>query len=132
MTSNEDRWMLEELNRKPGVRFCLVFTSDGLKQAHTDAIDKDEADLVAAACSGLLATARAVQDAAGCQGPLLQNFSQWSDGYLFVRHAGEGTCLAVRTSADVDPSLIAYEMAARIRQIGEPTLSTPARTPAHS
>jgi predicted regulator of Ras-like GTPase activity (Roadblock/LC7/MglB family) len=124
MESTEDNWMLDELTRIPGVRFCLVVTSDGLKQAHTQ-IGKDEADTIAAAASGLLALAESVQDHAGFKGPLEQSFSRWADGYLFVRRAGDRTSLAVATTVDIDPGLIARAMADRIKQVGE-SMNTPA------
>ncbi len=127
MTSTQDPWMLAELAQIPGVRFCLVLASDGLVLTHTDGIDKDRADPTAAVCSALVASASAVEEVAGFAGPFQQNFSQWSDGFLFVRRAGDRTCLAVATAADINPGLIAHAMAERIRQVGESTLSTPAR-----
>ncbi|MDX3187751.1 roadblock/LC7 domain-containing protein [Streptomyces sp. MN03-5084-2B] len=119
--------MLAQLSQLPGVRFCLVIASDGLVVAHTDEIDRDTADPIAAACSALVGTATAAEGVAGFQGPFQQNFSQWADGYLFVRRAGDRTCLAVATTETVDPGLIARAMTERIKQIGEITLSTPAR-----
>ncbi|MFI5593627.1 roadblock/LC7 domain-containing protein [Amycolatopsis sp. NPDC051758] len=127
MTPAKDPWMLEQLSQLPGVRYCLVITSDGLVETHTDEIDRDRADPVAAACSALLAGASAVEEVAGFEGSFQQNFSQWSDGFLFVRRAGDHTCLAVATDADINAGLIAHAMAERIKQIGESTLSTPAR-----
>ncbi|MEU0529153.1 roadblock/LC7 domain-containing protein [Amycolatopsis tolypomycina] len=119
--------MLTQLTQLPGVRFCLVVTSDGLVDKHTPEINRDRADPIAAACSALLAGAIAVEEAAGVQGVFQQVFSHWSDGYLFIRRAGNRSSLAVVTSEDVDPGLIARAMAERIKQIGEPTLSAPAR-----
>ncbi|MEV7043941.1 roadblock/LC7 domain-containing protein [Amycolatopsis sp. NPDC051061] len=119
--------MLAQLREIPGVRFCLVITSDGLVETHTDGIDKDRADSIAAVCSALVASAAAAEDFAGFAGPFQQNFSQWADGFLFVRRAGDRTCLAVATAADINPGLIAHAMAERIKQVGESTLSTPAR-----
>ncbi|WP_410570442.1 roadblock/LC7 domain-containing protein [Amycolatopsis sp. cmx-4-61] len=130
MTSDEDRWMLAELMRIPGVRFCLVFAVDGILMSKTAGIDTDSAQRIAAACSGQLSLAIAVNKEVGFQGPFLQNFSRWSDGYVFVRRAADKTSLAVVTSGTADPSLIAHAMAERIQRIGEPALSTPGRTPA--
>jgi predicted regulator of Ras-like GTPase activity (Roadblock/LC7/MglB family) len=127
MTPAKDPWMLAQLSQLPGVRFCLVIASDGLVVTHTDEIDRDTADPIAAACSALVGGAAAVEGVAGFEGPFQQNFSQWADGYLFVRRAGDRTCLAVATTETVDPGLIARAMAERIKQIGETTLSTPAR-----
>jgi predicted regulator of Ras-like GTPase activity (Roadblock/LC7/MglB family) len=127
MTSTKDPWMLTQLTQIPGVRFCLVLASDGLVLTHTDGIDKDRADPLAAICSALVASAAAVEEVAGFDGPFQQNFSQWADGFLFVRRAGDRTCLAVATATDINPGLIAHAMAERIKQIGEPTLSTPVR-----
>ncbi|MEV6639707.1 roadblock/LC7 domain-containing protein [Amycolatopsis sp. NPDC051371] len=127
MTPAKDPWMLAQLCEIPGVRFCLVITSDGLVETHTDGIDKDRADSIAAVSSALVASAVAAEDFAGFTGPFQQNFSQWADGFLFVRRAGDRTCLAVATAADINPGLIAHAMAERIKQVGESTLSTPAR-----
>jgi predicted regulator of Ras-like GTPase activity (Roadblock/LC7/MglB family) len=128
MTSDEDRWRLAQLTRIPGVRFCLVFAVDGILLAKTPEIDKDSAERIAAACSGLLSLAIAVNKDVGFEGPFLQNFSRWSDGYVFVRRAADKTSLAVVTSETADPSLVAHAMAERIQRIGEAALSTPART----
>ncbi|MCR6488336.1 roadblock/LC7 domain-containing protein [Amycolatopsis sp. OK19-0408] len=130
MTSDEDRWKLAELTRIPGVRFCLVFAVDGILLTNTADIDEDGAQRIAAACSGLLSLATALNKDIGFQSPLLQNFSRWSDGYVFVRRAADKTSLAVVTSETADPSLIAHAMAERIQRIGESALSTPGRAPA--
>jgi predicted regulator of Ras-like GTPase activity (Roadblock/LC7/MglB family) len=127
MTPAKDPWMLAQLREIPGVRFCLVITSDGLVETPPDGIDKDRADSIAAVSSALVASAVAAGDFAGFAGPFQQNFSQWADGFLFVRRAGDRTCLAVVTDADINAGLIAHAMAERIKQIGESTLSTPAR-----
>ncbi|MFI5591221.1 roadblock/LC7 domain-containing protein [Amycolatopsis sp. NPDC051758] len=127
MTSTTDPWMLAELTEIPGVRFCVVLASDGLVVTHTDGIDKDRADSIAAICSALVGSASAVQEVAGFAGSFQQTFCQWSDGFLFVRRAGDRTCLAVATAADISPGLIAHSMAERVKQVGESTLSTPAR-----
>ncbi|SEB47490.1 Predicted regulator of Ras-like GTPase activity, Roadblock/LC7/MglB family [Amycolatopsis tolypomycina] len=128
MTSTQDPWMLGQLQRIESVRFCLVVSTDGLVLKKPDELDKDRADLLAAACAAVLASASAVKGPAGFEGAFQQNFSQWSDGFLFVRRAGEGTCLAVVTDENVNPGLLAHAMAERIKQVGESTLSTSART----
>ena len=128
MTSTPDPWMLKELTEVPGVRFCLVATSDGIVATHRGEIDRDTAEPVGAACSGFLAIAGALRGQEIFVGTLQQVFIKWGDGYLFVRQAGDRTLLAVVTTADIDPGLIASAMAERIQRIGKPILSTPART----
>ncbi len=46
-------------------------------------------------------------------------------GFLLVAAAGEGTCLAVFSTADADLGLVAYEMARLVRRVGEHLYTAP-------
>jgi hypothetical protein len=48
-----------------------------------------------------------------------QTVIEMESAYLFVSAAGQGTCLAVLTTADADVGLVAYEMAVLVRRSNE-------------
>ena len=48
-----------------------------------------------------------------------QTIIEMEAAFLFIIAAGQGTCLAVLTSADPNVGLIAYEMAMLIRRMGK-------------
>src|SRR6266487_903839 len=49
--------------------------------------------------------------------------------FLFVTAAGEGSCLAVLTSAQADVGLVAYEMAVLVKRVGQDLSVNPRPTP---
>lgn len=121
-------WMVSDVAAVPGVRHALVLSSDGLLTARSNGLDKDEADPLAATCSGLASLAQSVANdhGSGTQA-VRQLMVEYDGGFLFVRAAGERSCLAVVTEAVIDPGLIAQQMQAQVLKIGEPTLATPVR-----
>jgi predicted regulator of Ras-like GTPase activity (Roadblock/LC7/MglB family) len=44
---------------------------------------------------------------------------EMDEGFLFVAAAGDGSCLAVLTTATADIGLVAYEMALLVKRVGE-------------
>lgn len=119
--------LLQEIVDVPGVRCALVLSSDGLLRTQTGTLGRDEADSVAAGCSGLLALANSLQEPAEADGDIRQVVVEWSGGFLFIRGAGDGSRLAVLAGAAVNPALIAQAMAAVVQKLGEYALSTPLR-----
>ena len=57
-----------------------------------------------------------------------QTIIEMESAFLFVIAAGQGTCLAVLTSAEANMGLIAYEMAMLVRRVGK-YLATEPRFP---
>jgi predicted regulator of Ras-like GTPase activity (Roadblock/LC7/MglB family) len=127
MTADQD-WVVGRLARVQGVRHAVVCSVDGLLRARSEGTGQEEADRLAARCSGLLSLAR---DQAGEFGTgdraLYQLMVGHEGGYLFVRSAAARSCLAVVTEPVINAALIAQEMQAMVLKLGEETLATPAR-----
>jgi predicted regulator of Ras-like GTPase activity (Roadblock/LC7/MglB family) len=121
-------WKLADLTSLRGVHFALVLSTDGILTTPPVGINRDQADRVVAGCAGFLALARSLEDPLGVQ-DLQHVLIEWSGGLLFVRGAGDGSCLAVFTSAEIDPGVIGQAMAERVLRVGQSTLSTPPRPP---
>jgi predicted regulator of Ras-like GTPase activity (Roadblock/LC7/MglB family) len=125
--SHED-WKLADLAAIRGVRFALVLSTDGVHKIQNGDIGRDEAELVVAACAGIRSLAKSLEQPLGVTG-FQQSLYEWSDGLLFVRGAGDGSCLAVATTAEINPGVIGQAMAERVLRVGEDALSTPLRSP---
>jgi predicted regulator of Ras-like GTPase activity (Roadblock/LC7/MglB family) len=128
-TPSPEDWKLADLAGIRGVRFALVLSTDGVHRIQTDGIDRDEADRVVAACAGIRSLAKSLEEPLRVTG-FQQSLYEWSDGFLFVRGAGDGSCLAVVTTAEIDPGVIGQAMAEQVLRVGESALSTPPRPPA--
>lgn len=124
----EDRsWMISEVTTVPGVRHVVVFTPDGLLLASSEDMDRDTADRLAAACSGLQSLGHGLGRTYGEDGGAVhQLMLEFQGGFLFVRNAS-GAHLAVVTGPVVDPALVAKQMQAQVLKIGSVNLSSPPR-----
>lgn len=125
-------WMIEEVTRVPGVRHVLVTSADGLVRARSPQITREVAEKVGAACAGLhsLGTSMSHQlaDEFGDGRTVKQVLIQFDGGFLFVRHAADGSRLAAITDATVDPGLIGQQMHLQVQKIGK-SLDTAPRQP---
>lgn len=129
MNANRDLdWLLENLLEKtPGTRHALVLSKDGLKLCHTDQLNMDQADQLAAISSGLqsLSYGASVEFGDG-SGGVRQSMTEFHGGLLFIVEAGRGAHLAVLASDDADVGIIGHNMNELVEQIGE-YLSAPPR-----
>lgn len=126
--AQDDTWMLAEVTGVPNVRHAMVLSADGLVKVASSGLPRDEADRLAAACAGLHSLGRGLAGRYGSgTGEVRQVVVEIDGGFVFLRAAGRGSQLAVVTAANVDPALIAQQMAVQVRKIGESTLATPAR-----
>lgn len=127
--SGELDWLLDDLViRVAEVRHAVVLSGDGLAVGSSTTLARDDAEHLAAVASGFHSLAKG----AGRHfraGDVRQTMVEMDDGFLFVAAAGDGSCLAVLSSADADMGLIAYEMARLVKRVGE-HLSTAPRVPA--
>ncbi|HEY3690507.1 MAG TPA: roadblock/LC7 domain-containing protein [Pseudonocardiaceae bacterium] len=128
-TDPDDKsWMLAQVEALPGVRHAFVVANDGIVVTFTEhTTDRETADPVAAACSGIISLAQQVQKLLGAAGELSQVMVESEDGFLFARRAADGSSLAVATEAAINPALIAQGMARQVQTMGE-RLGTPARS----
>ncbi|MFH7599440.1 roadblock/LC7 domain-containing protein [Streptomyces racemochromogenes] len=123
-------WLLDDLVvRVREVRHAVVLSGDGLPVGSSTALSREDAEHLAAVASGFHSLAKG----AGRHfhaGGVRQTMVEMDEGFLFVAAAGEGSCLAVLSTAGADIGLIAYEMARLVKRVGE-HLHTPPRFAAH-
>jgi predicted regulator of Ras-like GTPase activity (Roadblock/LC7/MglB family) len=123
-------WLLDSLlQRMSDIRQAVVLSRDGLVMAAADGISREDGDHLAALAAGLQGLARGAMEHCGAS-EVRQTIIELDSAFLFVMAAGEGTCLAVVSSADANVGVIAYEMAMMVRRMGK-YLGTRPRLGAH-
>ncbi|WP_077063440.1 roadblock/LC7 domain-containing protein [Streptomyces sp. MP131-18] len=121
-------WVIAGLDGLKGVRHVIVLASDGLMRAKSPSLEREAADRLAAACSGLQALGLSLAEEFGSPpGQTRQLMFELDGCMLFVRRAAEGSHLAVLADPQIDPGVIATEMQSLVQRMGERTLTTPAR-----
>jgi predicted regulator of Ras-like GTPase activity (Roadblock/LC7/MglB family) len=121
-------WLVDNLvSQVANVRQALVLSRDGLVVANSRNIGREEGDRLSALAAGLHSLARGAGQQVG-GGEVRQTIIEMESAFLFVMAAGQGTCLAVLASADVNLSVMAYEMVMLVRRMG--TYLTAAPRPA--
>ena len=111
-------WLLDNLvSQVANVRQALVLSRDGLVVAKSRNVGREEGDRLSALAAGMQSLARGARQQVG-GGEVRQTIIEMESAFMFVMAAGQGTCLAVIASADVNLSVMAYEMAMLVRRIG--------------
>ncbi|MER5477929.1 roadblock/LC7 domain-containing protein [Streptomyces sp. NPDC002734] len=130
-TDNSLSWLLQNLQeRTPGTRHALVLSRDGLKLCWSEHLSVDQADQLAAICSGIQALAQgASMEFGDGTGGVRHSMTEFHGGLLFVVEAGEGAHLAVVADEDADPGVVGHQMTELVEQIGEHLRAEP-RDPA--
>ncbi|MBD9734522.1 roadblock/LC7 domain-containing protein [Streptomyces sp. NPDC012461] len=125
---NDDlSWMLDSALEIPGALHAVLISADGLLMARTKDFDKDDADRVAAAMSGVQSLSRTL--GFFCEDPQhrwRQTLVEFDGGWVFLISAGEGAYLGVSASPDVDMADITFRMQQLVAQLGK-QLTTPPR-----
>jgi predicted regulator of Ras-like GTPase activity (Roadblock/LC7/MglB family) len=123
-------WLLDNLvGRIEPVRQALVLSRDGLVVAASGNLDREDGDHLSALAAGVQSLARgAGRHFQG--GEVRQTIIEMESAFLFITAAGEGTCLAVLSSAEANVGVVAYEMAMLTRKMGKHLASHP-RFPDH-
>ncbi|GAA0267032.1 roadblock/LC7 domain-containing protein [Streptomyces polychromogenes] len=123
--TGEPDWLLDELvTRVREVRHAVVLSNDGLAVGSSSGLGREDAEHLAAVASGFHSLAKG----AGRHfhaGDVRQTMVEMDEGFLFVAAAGDGSCLAVLSTAGADIGLIAYEMARLVKRVGEHLYSPP-------
>ncbi len=110
-SSNRLGWLLEDLSNVPGVRFAVLLSDDGLRIAHSDGVNKDDAERFAAAASGLRSLGKALGEfCGGLDNGVRQNMTEYDKGMILITAAGEGALLGVSTTPETDIGLVAHRM----------------------
>ncbi|MGV9390870.1 roadblock/LC7 domain-containing protein [Streptomyces olivaceus] len=125
---NDDlSWMLDSALEIPGALHAVLISADGLLMARTQDFDKDDADRVAAAMSGVQSLSRTLSFF--CEDPdqnWRQTLVEFDGGWVFLISAGEGAYLGVSASPEVDMADITFRMQQLVAQLGK-RLTTPPR-----
>ncbi|PZT70289.1 roadblock/LC7 domain-containing protein [Streptomyces sp. SW4] len=120
-------WMLDSALEIPGALHAVLISADGLLMARTKDFDKDDADRVAAAMSGVQSLSRTL--GFFCEDPhqrWRQTLVEFDGGWVFLISAGEGAYLGVSASPDVDMADITFRMQQLVARLGK-ELTTPPR-----
>lgn len=125
MNGNLD-WILEDALVVPGALHAILLSADGLLRAHTQNIDRDEAERQAAGLSGLQSISRNTADFCNAPDtPWRQTLVEFDAGYVFVVAAGAGAYLAVSTDSTVDMEAVTYRMHKLVDRLGKEMNSLP-------
>lgn len=127
-TAGQLGWLLDNLvGRVTDIREALVLSRDGLVVASSQHLSPEDAEHLSAIAAGLQSLARGTgQHFHG--GEVRQVVVEMESAFLFLMAAGEGSCLAVLSTAPTDGGVIAYEMAVLVRRMGQ-HLAAPPRFP---
>jgi predicted regulator of Ras-like GTPase activity (Roadblock/LC7/MglB family) len=123
-------WLLMNLlEHTPGTRHALVLSRDGLKLCWTEHMTLDQADQLAAICSGIQALAQGASVEFGDgSGGVRHSMTEFHGGLLFIVDAGDGAHLAVVAQESADPGVVGHQMTEMVEQIGDHLRAEP-RTP---
>ena len=110
--NDSNNWMLDEVVNIPDARHAILLSADGMLQAHSAGIGRDEADTYAAALSGLQSISRATAEFCVDEPdtPWRQTLVEFADGYVFLIAAGPGAYLAVSSTGAADMEAVTYRM----------------------
>ena len=129
-TAGQLSWLLDSLVTKvEHVRQAVLLSQDGLVVATSGSVSREDGDHLSALAAGVQSLARGAGRHFG-GGTVRQTIIEMESAFLFVIAAGQGTCLAVVSSAEANVGVMAYEMAMLVRRMGK-HLTAPPRFPHH-
>ena len=103
-------WLINRMLQSiPAARSVLLMSTDGLVRAYTTGLNKDEADTLAAAESGMWGIVTAIGKTVRAGG-VRQVVVELDGAFLCVGAAGPGTCIGVLADREADPRQIGFEM----------------------
>jgi predicted regulator of Ras-like GTPase activity (Roadblock/LC7/MglB family) len=124
-TTGQLSWLLDNLaNQVEHVQQALILSRDGLVVASSQGLTREDGEHLSALAAGVQSLARGT----GLYfkaGEVRQTIIEMERAFLFVMAAGQGTCLAVLTSAEPNVGVIAYEMAMLVRRMGKYLVAEP-------
>lgn len=113
-------WVLDDLVRLPHTLHALLLSADGLRAASSQGVDRDMADRLSAAVSGMQALSGQAAEFAHCENePWELTMIQYQGGYIFIMAAGQGTYLSVSADKDADVEAVSYAMEKTIDRLGQ-------------
>lgn len=126
-------WLLRDLAATvPTIRHIVVLSSDGLCMAR-HSTERDSAERIAAAASGVRSLARSIAaelppvdpDTARGGEDVRMVIMELAEGFFYLMSAGEKSYLAVTAGPEVDPGLVSNRMRDLVLRIGEHLSSAP-------
>ena len=112
-------WLLDNLvNQVEHVEQAVILSTDGLVVASSRTLAREDGEHLSALACALQSLAQGAGQHFG-DGNVRQIIIELEKAFLLVIAAGNGTCLAVRTSADPNVGVIAYEMAMLVRRMSK-------------
>jgi predicted regulator of Ras-like GTPase activity (Roadblock/LC7/MglB family) len=118
--------MLDSALEIPGALHAVLISADGLLMARTKDFEKDDADRVAAAMSGVQSLSRSLgffcEDSSH---QWRQTLVEFDGGWVFLISAGEGAYLGVSAAPDVDMQDITFRMQQLVGQLGKVLVAPP-------
>jgi len=112
-------WLLDSLvERIPETLHAIVLSEDGLLVGASEALERADAEQLAAIASGVHSLAQGTSRHFG-GGRVQQTVIEMDDLFLFVTTAGGGGRLAVLATSAVDVGNVGYEMTMLVRQVGQ-------------
>jgi predicted regulator of Ras-like GTPase activity (Roadblock/LC7/MglB family) len=118
-------WLLNELvQRLAGSERAVLLSADGLLIGRSHNFSVDNAEHLAAMCSGFQSLARGAGRQFG-GGQVRQTVVEMEHSFLVVTAAGRGACLALLAGAEADMGMVAYEMNLMVKRVGSAMKSEP-------
>ena len=118
-TTGQLSWLLDNLvNQVEHVQQALILSRDGLVVASSQGLTREDGEHLSALAAGVQSLARGTGEYFKA-GEVRQTIIEMERAFLFVIAAGQGTCLAVLSSAEPNIGVIAYEMAMLVRRMGK-------------
>ena len=118
-------WLLDTLaDRMGSIRHAVILSRDGLVVAASRGLGREDGEHLSALAAGLQSLARGTGEHFG-GGQVRQTIIELERALLFVMPAGDGTCLAVLTTADASVGVLAYEMSMLVRRMGRHLSAAP-------
>jgi predicted regulator of Ras-like GTPase activity (Roadblock/LC7/MglB family) len=120
MTTNHQLdWLLDDLvSRVADVEKAVILSRDGLTVGASSTLKQEDAERLSAIASGIQSLTRGAGIEFG-GGQVRQTVVEMDSAFLFITAAGEGSSLAVLSSARGDIGVVAYEMAVLVKRVGE-------------
>jgi predicted regulator of Ras-like GTPase activity (Roadblock/LC7/MglB family) len=118
-------WLLDDLiTRLAGAESAVVLSADGLLMGRSRAVQREDAEHLAAMASAFQSLARGVGRQFN-KGNVRQTVVELDRAFLIVTAAGQGACLALLATESADMGMVAYEMNVLVHQVGEALVAEP-------
>ena len=116
--AQDPAWLIADFTRRvPGVLHAAVVAADGVPVAVSDAVAPGHLGELSAITAGLVSLAHAAARVFD-EGAVTQALVTMERGILVIMAIGDGSSLAVLTTASADLDLVAYEMTRLVDQAG--------------